>query len=329
VGRHCSPGSTWYALPRHAFAAAFARNKVVLARRREEEEQDLRRAHCFAYGVLAIAGIAAVFLGVGCGSDSTKPNVFDPPGNLKAVNADLSVALGWSASPDEGGTEFKQYDIYRGTSSLLTASASELSSHKIGTVDQGAYAYTDHFAANGVRYYYHVRSEKNDGTLSAPSNEVAGVGRNEGTGKIIEEFVSTGDSGFDFSTGQTVALISSNPNRFDNTDVYLGTAAENDGSTATLALKSPELLVRLGNNEWISKDADIKQIGTDFDIATTETPGAGWANLQDVVEGSVYAIKTPSGNYVKMKILDIEGVAGSRKITFKYAYQPTAGLVLF
>lgn len=268
-------------------------------------------------------------MGVGCGDDTTKPNVFDPPGSLEAVNADLAVTLAWSASPDAGGTEFKQYDVYRGTSSLLALSAAELSSHKIGTVGQGTNAYTDHFAANGVRYYYHVRSEKNDGTLSAPSNEVSGAGRNEGTGMIIEEFVSNNDSGFDFSAGQTVALSSSNPNRFDDTDVYLGTTAEDDAATGSLTLKSPELLVRLGNNEWISKDADIKQIGTDFDIATTETPGAGWANVQDVVEGRVYAVKTPSGNFVKMKILDIEGVAGSRKITFKYAYQPTAGLVLF
>ncbi len=302
---------------------------VVLEKRRGEEDWDVRRAIGVPWGVLAIAGIAAVLVGVGCGEDSTKPKAFDPPGGLQAINGDLSVALTWTASPHEGGTDFKQYDVYRGTSSLVTVSVSELASHKIGTVNEGVHTYTDHFSANGARYYYHVRSEKNDGSLSTASIEVTGAGRDEGTGKVIEEFASSGDSGFDFSTGETVALGSSNPNRFNDTDIYLGTTAEDDTATAPLALKSPELLARLGNSEWISKDADIKQIGTDFDIATTEAPGAGWANVQNVTEGNVYAIKTPSGNYVKFKILDIEGVAGARKITFKYAYQPTAGLVLF
>jgi hypothetical protein len=305
---------------------------VVLERGRGEEDEEVRRAIRTPWTVLAIAGIAAVLVGVGCGEDATKPNAFDPPGGLKAINGDLSVVLTWTASPQEGGADFKQYDVYRGTSSLVTLSASELASHKIGNVNKGVLVYTDRFSANGTRYYYHLRSEKNDGSLSTASIEVSGAGRNEGTGKIIEEFVSSGDSGFDFSTGGTVALAGSNPNRFTTTDLYLGTTAQNDTATAPLALKSPELLARLGNSEWISKDADIKQIGTidtDFNIATTEAPGAGWANLQSVALGNIYAIKTPSGNYVKVRILDIEGVAGARKITFKYAYQPTAGLVLF
>ena len=281
------------------------------------------------WGVLAIAGIAAILAGVGCGKDSTKPDAFDPPGGLKAINGDLFVALTWTASPQEGGTDFKQYDIYGGASSLVALSGAELASHKIGTVNKGILSYTNHFSANGTRYYFHIRSEKNDGSLSGASIEVTGAGRTEGTGKIIEEFVSSGNSGFDFSTGETVALGSGNADRFSTTDLYLGTTAEDDAATAPLALKSPELLARLGNNEWISKDSDVKQLGTDFDVATTEAPGTGWANVQSVAQGSVYAVKTPSGNYVKIKILDIEGLAGARKITFKYAYQPTAGLVLF
>lgn len=289
----------------------------------------MKTAHRTAVRLLGIAGIAILLAGAGCGDDSTKPENFDPPGNLMVINGDLSVALGWTASPQEGGTEFKQYDVYRSTSSLGNVSPSQLASYKIGQVAKGTYSYTDNFAANGIRYFYHVRSEKTDGSTSGASNEVLGAGRTEGTGEIIEEFRSAGDSGFDFSTGETVALSVGNPNRFDDTDVYLGTTADNDTITAGLSLKSPELLVNYGDNEWISKDADLKEIGTEFDITTTETPGAGWANAKDVVEGKVYAIKTPSGNYAKMKILDVEGLPGSRKITFKYAYQSTAGLVLF
>jgi hypothetical protein len=245
------------------------------------------------------------------------------------VNGNLRVSIGWTATPDEGSAGFRQYNIYRGTTTLQSIDATQLPNYEVGATGAGELTFLDTIPANGVRYYYHVRAEKSDGTLSGASNEAVAAGREEGTGRIIEEFVSEGDSGFDLSTGLTVSLDGDNADRFDLTDLYLGTTAENDASTSPLALKSPELLARLGNDEWLAKDADIKQIGTDFDVTTTEAPGAGWANSQDAVEGNVYAIKTPSGNYAKIKILDVEGLAGARKITFKYAYQPTAGLVLF
>ncbi len=282
----------------------------------------------FSWGVLALAGIMALLVGLGCGDDSTSPNTFDPPGALSVVNGDLEIDLTWTASPDEGGGGFKQYNVYRGTSSLANVASGSLPA-PIATLAAGVHTYQNTLSANGTLYYFHVRSEDTNGNLSGASPEVKGAGRDEGTGLIIEEFVSSGDSGFDFSTGLTVSLGAGNPDRFDKTDLYLGTTATDDAQTAGLALKSPELLQRLGNSEWISRNADIKEIGTDFDVTTTEGVGAGWADQQTVTEGKVYAIKTPSGNYAKVKVLDIEGAAGSRAITFKYAYQPTVNLVLF
>ena len=284
-----------------------------------------------SWRILAIIALAAGLAGAGCGDDdSTNPDAFDPPGGIKVVNGDQSVVIGWTASPDEGDGDFRRYAIFRGVSSLVGVTGTQLEAARVGVADAGDITYTDTFGANGIRYYYHVRSEKDDGSLSGASTEVLAAGREEGTGVIIEEFESDGDSGFDFSTGSTVSLNAANEDRFELTDLYLGTTDEDDATSAPLSLKSPELLVRLGNNEWEARDTDIKNIGEVWEITTTAAPGAGWANEQPVERSNVYAIKTPSGNYAKLMVLDVnETVPGAREITFKWAYQPTPNLVIF
>jgi hypothetical protein len=180
--------------------------------------------------------------------------------------------------------------------------------------------------ANGTLYYFHVRAEDEDGKLSNPTNEEAGAGRPEGTGVVIEEFASSGDSGFDFSTGQTVSLSQNNPNRFDLTDIYLGTSDNEDEITGELTLKSPELLARL-NTEWNGKQARLKILGNDWTVSTGTTDGL--ASSFGVLPNAVYMIRTPGGNYCKLKVTASAGDPGSRSITFQWAYQPTPGLIEF
>lgn len=281
------------------------------------------------FGVLALLGIALLpgFGIMGCSdSDPAKPPaVLAPPTGLSASNGNEQIVVHWSSSPDEGSSDFRRYNIYRNTSSLLNIDAGQLDQlgYKIGSAGVDSFRTT---VANGTLYYFHVRAEKNDGSLSGTSNEVQAAGRSEGAGRILEEFASDGDSGFDFSSGNTVSLNEDNADRFTLTDVYLGTAAENDTSASPLSLKSPALLARL-NGEWANHDATIKFLGTDW-AANTTTDG-GFASQQDILTGAVYAIKTPSGNYAKLKVDAIAGSAGSRVITFHYSYQPTPNLLQF
>jgi hypothetical protein len=65
-----------------------------------------------------------------------------------------------------------------------------------------------------------------------------------------------------------------------------------------LSLKSPALLERL-SDEWAGRGASVKFLGTDWEANTT-TDG-GFAPQLDVLEGAVYAVKTPSGNYAKLR----------------------------
>ncbi len=283
------------------------------------------RALVFLLGMAPLLGFSMT----GCSDSSTTapPEEFAPPTNLKAINANEQIAVRWASSPDEGLSEFKRYNIYRGTSSLLNTDAGQLDQlgYRIGSVDAGVDSFRT-TVANGTLYYFHVRAEKDNGNLSGPSNEVQASGRPEGAGRILEEFAANGDSGFDFSSGNTVSLNQDNPDRFVLTDIYLGTGAVDDASTSVLSLKSPALLVRL-NSEWANRNAGIKFLGTDWEVNTT-TDG-GFAAQLDVLAGAVYAIRTPSGNYAKLKVEAMSGLAGSRSITFRYSYQSTPSLIQF
>lgn len=283
------------------------------------------KALIFLLGVVPLLGLGMT----GCSDDSTTvpPEDFAPPTSLRAINANEQITVRWTASPDEALSEFKRYNIYRGTSSLLNVDSGQLEQlgYRIGSVD----AEVDSFrttVANGTLYYFHVRAEKDNGDLSGASNEVLASGRPEGSGRILEEFAADGDSGFDFSSGLTVSLNQDNPDRFVLTDVYLGTGAADDASSAVLSLKSPALLVRL-NSEWSGYNATVKFLGTDWEVNTT-TDG-GFAAKLDILTGAVYAIKTPGGNYAKLKVEAMTGVAGSRSITFRYAYQPVPNQIQF
>ena len=286
----------------------------------------------FMSSALVLAIGIAVLLGVGmtgCGSDATSkpPEEFAPPTNLEASNGTEQIAVNWAASPDEALSTFRRYNVYRGTTSLLNVSAGQLEQlgYKVGSVNAGTSSFNT-TVANGTLYYFHVRAEKDNGDLSGASNEVQAAGRAEGEGRIIEEFVTNGDSGFDFSTGNSVSLSQNNPDRFAFTDIYLGTGAVDDASTAVLSLKSPSLLVRFSSG-WAARVAGIKFLGTSWDVNTTTE--AGFAQQLDILAGAVYVIETPSGNYAKLKVDSVSGSPGSRSITFRYSYQTTPNLIQF
>ncbi len=286
----------------------------------------LPRALVFLLGTALLLGFGII---TGCGDDNTTepPKEFAPPTNLVAINGNEHIVVNWAASPDEGSSEFAAYNVYRGTSSLLGTDAGQLEQlgFKVGSVGEGVLSLQT-TVANGTLYYFHVRAEKDNGNLSGASNEVQAAGRLEGAGIILEEFAANGDSGFDFSSGNTVSLHQSNPDRFALTDIYLGTGAVDDASTSALSLKSPSLLVRF-SSDWASRVASIKFLGTDWDVNTTTA--VGFSAQLDVVALAVYAITTPSGNYAKLKVESISGTAGSRSITFRYSFQPTPNLIQF
>lgn len=272
-------------------------------------------------GFVAVLALASLFL-VGCGDDDPAkpiPPGLEPPAALTGVNGDRLITLTWNASPSQTRDDFSRYNVYRSATSLLNTPTGELEAFRVHTVVKGQPNRADTGVENGILYFYHVRSELQGGQLSGPSNEVRAAGRDEGTNKTLMEFAGSGSSGFDFSTGESVNLAPGNPDRFSNADLYLGTVAADDSSSSPLQLKSPGLLPEA---EW--QDSQIKILGQDWDVSTTED--IGWSDQAAVVQGLVYAVKTPTGSFAKLQIQSIGGQAGSRTITFRYTHQPNADI---
>lgn len=286
----------------------------------------LRRSRLLAFGIAGLA-LAAV---AGCGDDDdpAAPDELAPPTSLSVVNGNQTITVNWNASPDEGAGDFKGYNIYRHTASIKDLPLSQLTQYRVASVEPGDDSYTLTNVPNGTRYYIHVRSETDGGEISDASTEVQGAAREEGTGIILEEFASDGDSGFDFSEGESVSLSQDNDQRFQKTDIYLGTVVTDDAPSGELALKNPKLLERY-NTEWSTVVGKVRRLGTNWDVNTTDTDGANWLDQEQVSSGFVYAVKTPDNHYGKIQILGISGTAPNRSITFKYAWQPTANLVQF
>jgi hypothetical protein len=288
--------------------------------------------------ILALVAISFVItlIGVGCGGDSTTkpPTELAPPTNLKAINGETQIQLQWTASPDQGGSGWTGYQIYRSRGSMpLTTTPPD--SNLLGTTAATATSYTDSGTggpADTTLYYYQVRAKTGDKV--SVGVQVRGIRRPEGTGRIIVEFEGSGSSGFNFITGQPVSLSHTNQYRFELTDIYLGTASAEDDSTNNnnvlyaLTLKSPEKLAAHtgGDPLWAEVQSRILDTGgTDFTISTGTDPSQ---MESPAIDGHVYIVKTPRGHYAKLQILDVT-TTSPREITFKYAYQIKPGLLLF
>jgi hypothetical protein len=296
--------------------------------------------HRFRRAALALVfpvALAATLGGFGCSSDNTvkPPTELAPPTAVAAVDGDGFVTISWTASPDQSRSDFTGYNIYRWTSSLADTAGANLETYRVGTASASVSSFVDDFNStlsngeNGVRYYYHVRS-KGDG-LSVASNQVQAAGRPEGTGEVIEELAGHLASGFHFATGDSISLRVNNPDRFDLTDMYLGTTDAHNDIGSPLAVKSPSTL-DYADPQWSSIVTSILDLGSQPDANTAwkvQTAAEPSADLQEVTLDHVYVFKTTSGNYAKIQVTGISGDAGSRIITFRYAYQPTSGLYLF
>jgi hypothetical protein len=176
-----------------------------------QEEVSVKTFRVIPSALSVLLGIAVLagFGITGCGDDdpTQTPEDFAPPTNLVASNGDEQITVRWSPSPDEGLSEFKRYNVYRGTSSLLGTDAGQLEQlgYKIGSVNAGVDSLRS-TVANGTRYYFHVRAEKDDGGLSGASNESRPPAVRKDRERSWRSSPSDGDSGFDFSAGSTVSL---------------------------------------------------------------------------------------------------------------------------
>ncbi len=295
---------------------------------------------------LKLTGFAAVMtavlsvLVVGCGGDgTTQPppvNEFAPPTGLTVVNGSGEVFLSWQASSDAADSDFKGYNVYRHTSTMVGATDAQLLVYKLNSTVITSTDYHDGTAVNGYKYYYAVRAMRGSSELSTPTSEYDTAPRWEGTADVeLGEFKNTTKpSGLNCAAARAYAMESSPPN--DNhllIDCYLGTMGNNDEITYHLALKSPDRVLNGSSAIWSTRRAELVLLGTEpTDWETANAPATGWANQVDLGDnpvGKVIAVRTPGGtgvqHYAKVMITQVvNGTEGQRVITATVAYQGIA-----
>ncbi len=305
----------------------------------------MRKFHVFCKGAgvkILFCALLVIPLATGCSDDDTTkpPEEFAPPTNLTYINGNNQVLLSWDASPDRGLSEFAGYNVYRDTLTMVGAEPSALAALKLnGEVPVTEISYTDGTALNGHKYYYAVRSAKDNGELSEPTAEIDTAPRSEGGFVILAEFADAGrPSGFDLSEGSAYAVSSDSAGQGDNrmhVDFYLGTTDSYDDPDQPLALKSPDL-VDGRNVKWADRVAGLKLL-TEWDDATTGI--SGWLDQITLgstveIEGKVIAVKTPQDengeiHYGKIKIYETRGASGQREIEIRWAFQAYPNYIRF
>ena len=274
---------------------------------------------------LLLMFVGLFIIGSGCSDENpvAPEEEFSPPRNLTYRTDTTSVRLFWQPSTDRNIDDFLGYYVYVAESSIVSLTAdSLLNAYKVNQQPLNDTTVSVTGLTRGQRYFFHIRAAKGvdhtEYTLSNPSNEVHTSPVIIKTGTLYEFSSPLGNpSGFNFAEGTPYSMTAANANSID---IYLGTTAEGDGS-ADLVLKSPDK-VSSTNPAWDSRVSEIKSLGTGFDNFN-QTDDSGWASngYEIIMQGRVYAIKTPQNHFVKLEVTATSGSYPNRTITFRYAYQ--------
>lgn len=211
------------------------------------------------------------------------------PRGVRTITGDGYVIIEWYPN---GEFDLDGYTVWRSENNNDFDSIAELS------VDSTAY--TDRDVRNGRTYYYAVSAIDNDGNKSDLSPENAwDTPRPEGKNIILDDYQLEPDrSGFDFS----------NPRR--------GAIAWDDRSTDVYFGLDEEVFVRYlySDNKTEMQDLGYHENFDGVDVV----PEFGYTTLfVELIEGHIYAIYTPDGNFAKIHVRRLTDDA----VEFDWAYQ--------
>ncbi|MCB9465848.1 MAG: hypothetical protein H6682_19310 [Candidatus Eisenbacteria bacterium] len=287
------------------------------------------------FGVASALAMATAVFVSGCGDDDTvqPPDQFAAPSSLVFNNRADGVRLDWNLSSDESFDEMVGYNVYRDTAPMSGLSAGELVDKKLNanTLAKGTAFYIDNTAVLGTKYYYGVRSVRDNGNLSVSSNEIDTAIYQDGGLATVSEFASPSASGFSASLGRVFSFVAANA---DSIEFYLGTA--DDTGTGALLLKSPSTYS--DQQPWNGRVAEFKLVESD-DSSTSTT--SGWSSTIELgttagqIEDKYIAVKLPRDfagetHYGRLRIVEFQRTQpGDRAVQINWRYQPIPAYARF
>ena len=245
--------------------------------------------------ILTILLIATLLGGIsGCYIDANDDRDREPPAvprGVRTITGDEEVIIEWYPN---GEYDLAGYQIWRGRDSINFDNLAEVSENET--------RYRDTTVRNGETYYYAVSAYDTDGNESELSPEEAwDTPRPEGQNIILDDYtIFPGRSGFDFSRPEKGSIHWDTP----ATDIYFGFDTE---------IGVPYLY---SDNETLMQDLGYHE---NFD-AVDVVPEIGYTSLfVEIIEGHIYALFTPDGNFAKIHIRELGEDAID--IVFDWAYQ--------
>ena len=244
-------------------------------------------------GILITLMFAMLFGGIsGCYIDTTDDIDDEPPAiprGVRTITGDEQVIIEWYPN---GEYDLAGYEVWRGRDGTNFDSLADVS--------ENTTRYVDTTVRNGETYFYAVSAydiHENESDLS-PEN-AWDTPRPEGRNIALDDYnLFPERSGFDFSQPQKGSI----PWDAAATDIYFGL----DTEIGVTYLYS--------DNETLMQDLGYHE---DFD-GVDVVPEVGYTTLfVELIEGHIYAIYTPDGNFAKIRVRELYDDA----VIFDWAYQ--------
>lgn len=251
-----------------------------------------------------------------------------PPDSVWTVNYASAADLAWAPSPDDGILHWVGYDVYMSNESLAGRSEAEVEPFRITSEPQRTRTRRVLGLVAGTRYYFHVRSVRQyEGTTerSLFRSEASMAPRRSGDVSGLLELASSGPTVLDLSEGTVRRLDPEDPSDRERADLYA--EADPTAPAERVLLRSVSHLASF-DPAWGERVVELKHLGEDFGISGTD-PETGWDTEVAVLLGSVVAVRTPEGNYGKVRITNIQRAYPNRNLWLTWAYQPIVGYVSF
>jgi hypothetical protein len=302
--------------------------------------------------LLVFSAAAVLVVAAGCEDNPIRPSdELAPPTNLTMVDGTNSVTLTWDASPFEPSSRFKGYNVYVDTVSIAgvtdTTTSGFLEARQANdTPLTGRTFAVDHLhngnaLVQGKKYYFHVRTVREDDRVSIASNEVDTSPRPEGTNDtqpstdtdLMFDYAATTTTksgyGWDRIVGTGIAYTTAVINQ-DNVDFFMMEEpnSADDGSQFI----SPAQAAFTATTWTVKHRTLFKDLGAG-DAAWNTAVAPDTASMTQVVkvnQDHTYALRLYDGHWAKIRALTltknvtVSGSSGNvqlNRLYFRWAFQ--------